>query len=378
MKSKVEKKKRIKKRFADTTEVYFGLEPKPEGELTQEKLHDCINWYNETCDSDLFKKWTLQRLKELNHPKSSVVKQIHESNFRYCGIFGRMESIGWKMGKFKNKFSEHLKKLLEVVPEKKTDEKPTKTKYQMIQEGMREKTRNCLGIIEGYLDDVLVNGLTLPKNTKLIDLGFNIPQAYNKFVAKRLESHIQEFSELIAAKSKRIRNKDEEQLVEGWSNLSKAKMVSYLETLKNLHSMFFDAAQQKVVERKPRKRKEKSPDKLVAKLKYLKSSPANKIQSIDPRKIVGAEQLWVYNVKYRSLGFYHAADRGGFGIKGTTITNIDTNTSIKKCVRKPAEILPIITDGGKVAARKTFEKIRAVGKPLNGRINKDVVLLRVD
>ena len=63
--------------------------------------------------------------------------------------------------------------------------------------------------------------------------------------------------------------------------------------------------------RKPRKKKAIPLEKKVAKLKYKAEDIDNKLVSINPVKIMGADKLWVYNVKTRKLGVYVAADGAG-------------------------------------------------------------------
>jgi hypothetical protein len=88
-------------------------------------------------------------------------------------------------------------------------------------------------------------------------------------------------------------------------------------------------------------------------------------------------QLWVYNIKTRKLGVYHADDAGGFSVKGSSITNFTEAKSIQKKLRKPEVILSEIASGGKVFLRNVIESVRAVESKLSGRINSDTILLRV-
>jgi hypothetical protein len=131
-----------------------------------------------------------------------------------------------------------------------------------------------------------------------------------------------------------------------------------------------------VKSRKPRKRKAKSADQLVSKLNYAKDFAELKLVSVDPKTIVGANQLWVYNTKTRKLGCYNAEDAAGLSIKGSTIQNFAESKSIQKTLRKPAVTLPEVLKGGKVALRNVLTDIRAAEGLLTGRINADTILLR--
>jgi hypothetical protein len=137
-------------------------------------------------------------------------------------------------------------------------------------------------------------------------------------------------------------------------------------------------ASNKSAARKPRKKKPVSFEKKVKNLKFKASDTESKLASINPVKIMGSQQLWVYNVKTRKLGVYIAADEAGLDVKGSSITNYKYNESIAKTLRKPKDVLGKVVDGGKIALRKVMSEINSKPQELNGRINGDTILLRVE
>ena len=137
-------------------------------------------------------------------------------------------------------------------------------------------------------------------------------------------------------------------------------------------------ASNKNAARKPRKKKPVSMEKKVKNLKFKKDDTDNKLVSIDPVKIMGAEKLWIYNVKTRKLGVYVAADQAGLGVKGSAIENYKYSESISKTLRKPKDVLDRVLNGGKIVLRKVMGDINSKPSELNGRINKDTILLRVE
>jgi hypothetical protein len=64
-------------------------------------------------------------------------------------------------------------------------------------------------------------------------------------------------------------------------------------------------------------------------------------------------------------------------VKGSTILGWDPKTSTGKTLRKPEEQLKDFLVGGKVAMRNYHKAIKGKDAKLNGRINKDMVLLKV-
>jgi hypothetical protein len=115
----------------------------------------------------------------------------------------------------------------------------------------------------------------------------------------------------------------------------------------------------------------------VSKMKYAKTHEPLKLVSVNPEDIIGAKELWIFNTKTRKLGKYVAAEYQDLSVKGTSIIGFDENNSVQKTLRKPEEQLKEFKAAGKVALRKFLEDIKAVDIKLNGRINEDTVLLKV-
>lgn len=176
------------------------------------------------------------------------------------------------------------------------------------------------------------------------------------------------------------------QLKEGYIHLKKADIAKYTSAIENLMQALDYIIDASKATRKPRIAKPKSADKLVVKLKYMKLDDKYKLASINPVDVVGANELWTFNVKTRKLGKYVATNidptgmgRGSSGlqVKGTTITGFNEELSIQKTLRKPDEQLKALKAAGKVALRTFLENINAIDTKMNGRINIDTILLKV-
>ena len=68
---------------------------------------------------------------------------------------------------------------------------------------------------------------------------------------------------------------------------------------------------------------------------------------------------------------------GPLGVKGTSIINFDTTKSVGKTLRKPEEKLKEFAKATKVQLRKFLDEIKATETVGNGRMNSDMVLLKV-
>ena len=98
---------------------------------------------------------------------------------------------------------------------------------------------------------------------------------------------------------------------------------------------------------------------------------------IYPKGIIGATQLWSYNIKTRNLSVYHAVGHSGLSVRGTTIIGFDEAVSITKKLRKPEESAQHVLKAGKVDLRNIMKCLTTKETKATGRINADTILLRV-
>lgn len=146
--------------------------------------------------------------------------------------------------------------------------------------------------------------------------------------------------------------------------------------ISDCNSWATNQTKQRVITRKPRKRKEVTAAQKVAKVSYKVEDPTLKIASVSPTDILGAQQVWIYNTKYKTLSVYYPEAKNDLGIKGTTITAFDDTKSAAKTLRKPAEQLKNLLGSGKVKLRTFFDEIKTVKKTVTGRINSDCLIIR--
>lgn len=237
-----------------------------------------------------------------------------------------------------------------------------------IQDRLNEKTSEIIGELEGIYDDI-ATGVKNP--TKLYDflVSNNVVQSQ---LGKYEELYNRRKDELLLAQSKK-----DEQVKEGYSHLKATDFKRIIGWIDDLLSAVDQYRGVKKATKKARVKKAPSKEKLVAKLKYAKDDKTLKIVSINPADIVGSAELWVYNAKTRKIGKYVAAAYHTLSIKGTTIVGYDEDKSVAKTLRKPDEQLKEFAKAGKIALRTFIKDIKAVETKLNGRINEDVLLLKV-
>jgi hypothetical protein len=211
-----------------------------------------------------------------------------------------------------------------------------------------------------------------PKAFKMLNLlkGKGVKAAHARIIKNLYTRDLEELLELASGKA-------DEQLKEGYSHLSKKQVKSLIAFYQEIHAACDMLAQEAKVNRAPRAKKSVPAEKIVAKLKFMKTNEPLKLVSVSPVDIIGAGELWVYNTKNRKLGRYVASEFNTLNVKGTTITNFDEAKSICKTLRKPEEKLKEFKAAGKIALRKFLDDINATDTRMNGRLNEETILLRV-
>ena len=262
----------------------------------------------------------------------------------------------------KNMVSDLIKRGTDIAA---IDDKPAivEKPKRNIQDAMADQLSDIIGELQGFEDELKPDVYKWLQST-------NVPKVHADAIRDYFQPRLDELHELIEGK--------DDQLNEAYSSYKKKEiktMISWYEQL----MVDLDAYKRlKLSLRKVRVRKPKSPAQLVKSLNYLAYSEDYKIQSIKPESIIGASVLWLMNVKTRKLIVYNATEmEKDLTVKGSTILGWDPKTSFGKTLRKPEEQLKDFLVGGKVAMRNYHKAIKGKDAKLNGRINKDMVLLKV-
>jgi hypothetical protein len=238
-----------------------------------------------------------------------------------------------------------------------------------IQDRMNEKTADTIGELEGHYDEFITN----PK------YDFS---PYSYLVANNVpQSQLSKYEAVYQARFNELKlafEKADEQLTEGYSHYKTADFKRIFAFIDQLLNDIIQYRGVKKATKKVRAPKSVSKEKVVSKLKYSKEDKVMRLISINPADIIGAQELWVYNTKTRKLGKYVADSlKGPLNVKGTGVIGFDEHKSVSKTLRKPDEKLKEFAKATKIQLRKFLEDIKATEAKLNGRINTETILLRV-
>jgi hypothetical protein len=269
-----------------------------------------------------------------------------------------------------------ISKIIEDGKEDIEDEEVAEAKPTVIQPSIQERVKEASYKMTEEIEDALESFANDPDNFdpkafKVLNLlkGKEAKAAHSRIIRDFYNRNLEELIEANGTK--------DEQLKEAYSHLSKANLKKITAFYQEIVSACDMLGQEAKVNRKPRAKKSVPAEKLVAKLKYKKTEESLKLVSVNPTDIIGSKELWIYNTKSRKLGKYVADEYKDLGIKGTSITGFNEFKSVQKTLRKPAEQLKAFKDSGKVQLRKFLEDINAVDTKMNGRINEEIILLKV-
>ena len=247
-------------------------------------------------------------------------------------------------------------------------EEPKKKNVVNIQDAIREKAMEFLGELEGRLDDFV----TKREITDLLSClkSQEVPAPYMHYVEDWAKEKLVDILAVIDQLS-------DPDYKDAYSHFNKRDLISYAKMLGTFVEDCDKYAQYKKANRKPRPVREKSPVQQVRTLRFKVTDDELGMKSVAPTDIIGAQQLWVYNSKTRKLALYKTDSARGIQCKGSTLQNYDPEMSKQKTLRRPAEQLKTLMEAGKIQLRKFMDDIGTKEQAVNGRINAEMLLLKI-
>lgn len=356
IKTKAKPKKITRSAIKSFDDKAYGPEP-----IQIKSFTDALNWYNYMSDEDQSRDWFFTYVKK-NYTKGEVAALRKLPKWKISKTLGSVARIltngnvlpDRNMEYFDRSVKDLVKLAASVVEKVETEETPKTT--VTIQDRVQAKIYNLITDCEEAVDTIqdfnVYNWLQAKEAT---------PQAANalrEYYSKFAADHEPDEFDTPAMKKQR------------------AQLKKYWEEFVLLIDRYINN-KKAVKVRKPREKKVKSAVELVKNLKFRKEDPSLKIVSVHPAEIIGCQQLWVYNTKYRKLTQYLALGPAGIQVKGTTVTGWDIESSTSKTLRKPEESLTALLSAGKVMLRSFMSNIKTAESKPNGRINNECILVRV-
>lgn len=353
-----------------------SLEPLVTKENYGIELLRALNYYNTAYDTKDKRKWTLAFVGKV---KAKELENLSDFDFHSIGAIIRLKDREQYLADKEISFIDtRLSQLYDkakivnaaIVSQSKLNEKDDKSTKAVltVQDRIAAKASEIAAEFDGMIDGYITNDVEpdfakyLKTNEVSPQVSKLIPMFYTKTLAELKEAFLGE-------------DKD---LVEGYSNFTKAKLrrlIKHYESIAEICAQQIVSAKAAKV-KKPRIKKEKPPAVIAKNVKYLKEFNDLSLTSEKPEKLVGCSEAWIYNTKYKKINVYRADDDGKMTVKGSAIIGYSVAKSSCKTLRKPEQTKEFL-NMTKRTFDTAFKAIKAKESAVNGRINQDCVILKV-
>ena len=360
-------------------DMHYGPEPMGVDYFENNNINNFFSWYTYFYDRNRCNQIIMGYAKEHGYKNANKFKKLYIPT-SVASIIRGLEnglvfpdhkdypdegSAGWQKH-IHSELRKYNKKAIEMKAEDLDKGKIVK-KRKTVQENMEAKVRDLLGEVDHAID--------LWDTDKFDMYSYLTDNKVSSAVASKIPTH---YTDLQLEIQDAILGTDP-QLKEGYSFMNMSEKKGFLNFVTKIILDTERYADNNKPIRKPRKAKAISATKLVSKLSYLDHDPINKVKSIDPSKIVGSKQLWLFNTKTNEIIKYDQSDRAGLSVKGTTIQNFNEKTSSsKKLGMKTEHFIDRILDAGSIVLNKVMSEINSKASKVTGRINNNMIILKVD
>ena len=361
----------------DAHAKHIGPEPKFDNAVTAPDwdLAKAYSWYNYYFDKKDAREFIASYLDHTNQPVlAKTVRRVSESSIKPTyGWLARCFLRGAKVEEsISARFNAEVDRLVATVEDKQPSATQIVSNRPNVQEIMRERTLEVGGELEGQWDNYLKNGAKKESDIKVVDILTQnniLPQHVSTLIAA-WQNKLNEYNEVVTG--------DNDQLNEAYDRFGKIQLRNIVSTIETVIADLNAYIGIKKAGKKPRKKKPVSVEKVVRRLKYLKTFKLEKLEleSVSPTKLHGCSEAWVYDTKKRKLHHYVADEyTKTLGVKGNTVVGFCTKESQVKNLRKPEVQIKEIM-GSKPQARRFFNSIKAVASTPKGRFNNNMIILR--
>ena len=355
----------------DPITVLIGSEPVITGEDIEGQITNALNWYR-NAPAKMYPKFIREYMDKQSYSKEEIARAIKGPKKAYeffaSAVYGRMVVRGVVLPEStQRKLKESIEYLLSKNPVKVEVDIPKVS----VQDHIKEKANRLIYSLESEIDDFALALKNTKKHSYDLVKWFKkneVKAVQAEYIYKHFEPRLEHINSAIDGTDKELK--------EAYSWLSKSNLRKYADFYNEIITLAKEQVSVAKTTRKPRKKKEKTPEQLVAKMVYMKEFPDLSIKSINPQEIIGANRLVLYNTKTQVVSVYNASElSSGLSVKGNKILNYDIKTSLMKKVRDPKKSVQKFL-GGIRAINNAFSEIKTKEKPVNGKVNDQTIIVQ--
>jgi hypothetical protein len=344
---------------------YLGEEPNFSKitEVSRINLIRAFSWYGYMCDVSESKEYAITYFNSIDRKDlSKIIQKISDDMM--------IRSIGWTARLISNGHILSQQDVDDIVVKTQSLSKYITVDQTNVIQFIRPKKTIDITILEEEIDKIIFSSNPDFNSFKFYE--FALSNQLSKTTIQTMKTHI----ESMISYYKEVLNGKDDQLNEGYSTKSKIwkkNIVDFYTKMFNDCERLLDNVKKT---RKPRVKKAVTTDKLLKNFRIQRVSNEYKLQSLPANKIIGANEVWLFNTKYKTLTVLRSNE--GFSVDRMTITNVDETKSFQKNIGTRSEkILPNILSGTKAFVKKQFEEINRTQSNANPRSSEFMIILRV-
>ena len=372
----------------DTSPKWDNIENLTSEQFNQ-KFREAMNWYRLECPEKTLKPKVIDWMGRNGYDKNTIQSFKKTKDSRCSQTVGAIASClikgmpakreGFNQSRDTTEWlKEQITSIIEAGKNDIEEVEVVKTEKAVvpvitIQDRIRDQAVQMSDELDAAIDSWIINPEEFdPKAFKILNLlrGKGAKAAQARYIKSFFAKGMAELHELASGNA-------DDQLREGYKHVSRKnvnKLIAFYESIAQACDQI--AAEAKVL-KKVRSKKVKPAEELVKKLKFRTTEDKLGVVSVHPAQLIGAQGAVVYNTKTRKIGIYVSKTSNGLGVKGTSITEF-TEKSFQKTLRKPEVQLKEFKDQNTQKRVETwFGKIKATETVLNGRMNEEIMILRV-
>ena len=368
----VKKQKKTRSEVYLVNQKYLGDEPvyKQGQVLKDSERARAYTWYGSMAELAEAREWLTDFLKTKKRDADAKrLKSVPDNLFPLtCAWIARLAQRGVMHNVQTYDFFD--KRLVEAFASRSTEEKKEErpaAEKPSIQDRIRERQNELIGDLEQVMDQHLLGEIKEFDAYEFCQKA-GIPSQHATKMAAYYAGQYEELEQVLDGK--------DSQLKEGYASYGKKWVKARHEFVEKMMTDLLRYAGNAKKLRTPRKKKPQSVEKKLKYFKYQKEFQDMKLASAPPEQVVGAQELWTYNTKYKTITVFRAIDRGGLDVKRSSIVNYDERiTHTYRTGRQAEKIVQSVMTGGKLILRKVTDDMKVT--TLQDRINENTILLRI-
>jgi hypothetical protein len=374
----MKRKKANNDKAAAMNAAFYGPEPSYpyDHNLNRIEYIQALNWYAATLTREDSKDYVTSFLRDQKN--KTFLKKVQKVPHTYFtptyGAIARMMSNDLLIPDSGAKW---LDRNLNALIEQHTVDDPVVTKVAKAPVNIQSRIQSRAYQVANEIDDLFEDNVWFNTNKLEPNAVYNLLHSkcvsglVAQKVAATLTPHLEELKSI----------KSDPQLKEAYRKYSRRDIARFIDFYQNAVDTCenYSGNEKKMKVRKPRAKKVVTADKQLANFKYMKLYNEYQIASVNPSKVLGANQVWLYKPKYQHLTVLNALDRAGLNIKGQTFKNVDLKNSMRIVIprRRVEEIVKAISVGGKRAVTNIFNDINRTAYAPKLKVNDGILILAV-